>query len=88
MVELSLLTWFGYVVRMGDERYHKMAWQGRTHAKGLKGSPQLTWGEGMHKIWKGQGIDWKELRAMVRDYERRKALCTPLTFVSRRRLTK
>ena len=58
MAELAQLRWSGYVVRMGDKRYHKMAWQFRTHGKRPKRSPRLMWEEGIHKIRKGQGIEW------------------------------
>jgi hypothetical protein len=37
--ELAELRWFGNIVRMGEERYPKMAWQARTQGKSPKGGP-------------------------------------------------
>jgi hypothetical protein len=39
MRELAELNWFGNIVRMGDKRYPKMAWQARTQWKNHKGRP-------------------------------------------------
>jgi len=39
MTELVVLKWFVNIVRRGDERYPKMAWQARTQRKRPKGRP-------------------------------------------------
>jgi len=39
MTELAELRWFGYIVRMGDERYTRMAWQAEMQGKRPKGRP-------------------------------------------------
>ena len=33
IIELAQFRWFGHTVRMGDERYPKMAWQARTQGE-------------------------------------------------------
>jgi hypothetical protein len=48
MKEFAQFRWFGYVVRMRDERDPKMAWQART---------RQTWEEGTQKIVKKRGIE-------------------------------
>jgi hypothetical protein len=42
MIELAQYRWFGYVVRMEDERYCRMAWQATMQGKRPKGRPQQT----------------------------------------------
>jgi len=39
VTELAELRWFGSIVRIGDERYPKIAWQARTEGKRPKGRP-------------------------------------------------
>jgi hypothetical protein len=81
MIKLAQLRWFGHVVRMGEERYPKMAWQARTqgtHGKRPKGRLRQTWKEGIQKIWKERGIERKGVRAIARDRARWKALLNPL----------
>ena len=77
MAELAQLRWSGYVVRMGDERYNKMAWQFRTHGKRPKRSLRLTWEQGMHKIRKGKRIEWKGVISYgSRLWETESSVCT------------
>ena len=45
MPELAHLRWFGYAVRMGDDRYHKRAWQDRTHGKRPQRRSRMTRGK-------------------------------------------
>jgi hypothetical protein len=63
MIRLAQVRWFGHVVGMGDERYHKMVWQARIQGKRPKGRPRQTWGEGIQKILKERGIEWSGVRA-------------------------
>jgi hypothetical protein len=39
MIELAQLSWFGHLVRMGNDR---MVWQAKTQAKGPKELPRHT----------------------------------------------
>jgi hypothetical protein len=84
VIELTQLSWFGHVVRMGDERHPKMAWPARTQGKTPKGRPQQTWEEGIQKILNERGIKWKGVRAIAQDCERWEALCKPCTSTGRR----
>jgi len=84
MAELAQLKWYRYVVRMGDERYHKMAWQDRTHGK----RPKRIRTKGYTRFGRDKKWNGTKLRAMTRDYKRRKALCTPFTSAGKRCLTK
>jgi hypothetical protein len=78
--ELTQLRCFGLVVRMADERYPQIAWKAIIQNKRSKRRPKLTWYEGIWKILKERGTEWKGVRAIARDYERWKTLlkcCTP-----------
>jgi len=44
-------------------------------ARITKGRPRLTWEGGTKKIFKESGIEWKGVRAIARECERRKNLC-------------
>jgi hypothetical protein len=79
MIELTQLRWFGRVIRMGDERYPKMAWQARTQRKRPKGRHRQYWEEGTQRILKERGIEWNGVTAIARDCERWKALFKPST---------
>lgn len=63
VMELAQYRWFGYVIRMGDKRYSKMAWQATVQRKRLKGSPQQTCEGGIQKVLVERGIKWNRLRA-------------------------
>ena len=63
MIELAQCRWFGYVVRMGDERYPKMAWQATVQGKRPKGRPQQACEGGIWKILLEIGIKWNRVRA-------------------------
>jgi hypothetical protein len=54
MIELAQFGWFRYVVRMGDERYPKMAWQARMQGKDPKEDNNRLVKEGYGRFW------WKE----------------------------
>jgi hypothetical protein len=54
MIELAQYRWFGYVVRIGDERYPKMAWQATMQGKRPKEDPSRLVKEGYRRFW------WKE----------------------------
>jgi hypothetical protein len=49
MIELTQLRWFGSIVRMGDERFLKMAWQARTQRLRPKGRQRQAWEETIQK---------------------------------------
>jgi hypothetical protein len=63
MIELAQYGWFGYIVRMGDERYPKMAWQATMQGKRPKGRPQQACEGGIGKILVERGIKWNRVRA-------------------------
>jgi hypothetical protein len=84
IIELAQLRWFGHVVRIGDLRYTKMAWQARIQGKRPKGRPQETCEGGIPKILKGRGIEWNRVRAITQVCETWKALCKPPIPASRR----
>jgi hypothetical protein len=62
ITQLAQQRWFGQVVRMGYEKYRKMAWQGRTQGKRLKRRPRQTWKEGIQMVLNERGIEWKRVR--------------------------
>jgi hypothetical protein len=59
MVELTQTRWFGYAVRIGDERHPIIAWQARTQKKRPKGSFRQTWEKGMENIF-NKRTSWQE----------------------------
>jgi hypothetical protein len=63
MIELAQKRWFGYVIRMGDEIYPKMAWQATMKGKRPKRRPQQTCKGGIQKILVERGIKWNRVRA-------------------------
>jgi hypothetical protein len=69
-IELAQLRCSGHVVRMGDNGYHKIAWQAGTQGKRPNQRPQQTWEEGIQKILKEGGIEWNGIRAIAGDSER------------------
>jgi hypothetical protein len=50
MIELAQFKWFGYVIRMGDDRYPKMAWQAQMQGKDPKEDNRLA-KEGYGRFW-------------------------------------
>jgi len=57
VTELAQLNWFGHVVKLGDEKYSKMAWDTRTQGKTYTGRSWQTWEEGMQKILRERWIE-------------------------------
>jgi hypothetical protein len=42
-----------------------------------------TWGEGIQKVLKEIGIEWKGVRVIAENHERWKAVCKPFTPTGR-----
>jgi len=61
MIELAQYRWFGYVIRMGDKSYPKMAWQATVQGKRPKRRPKQTCEGGIRKILVERGIKWNSV---------------------------
>ena len=51
MIELAQFRLFGYFVRMGEERYPKIAWQARMQGERSKEDCNIHVKEGYGRFW-------------------------------------
>ncbi len=75
-VDLSVLSWNGHVVMMGEERLTKPVWKAEVSGPNLRGRPRRGWMEGVERALGIQGMSVEQGRESASDrHEWRAVVC-------------
>lgn len=66
-VEKQQLSWFGHLVRMGQDRQVKKVWMARVIKKQGRGRPRKTWDNTVAELLLKRNLTWTEARAKARN---------------------
>ena len=66
-IERNVLKWFGYVERMGEERFVKRVYRANVEGKRGRERPQRRWGIEVKDLLIGRGLNEREGMVLARD---------------------
>ena len=64
VIENQRLKWFGYLIRMSEQRPTKRVWEPRIISNRKRDRPKLTWNDEMAKILRKRNQEWDRAKSI------------------------
>ena len=74
-IDQSVLRWFGYVERMGEERMAKRVYESNVRGVRRRGRPRKCWTDGVKEVLARKGLNSQEAKVSVQDRNEWHSIC-------------